>query len=292
MSLDHECSRLLSAVTQRLGLSRRVNLDCVEKMAPQRDLTAICKMLAACRPMAVALILDAPSRHLGGVLLDPRRRLAVDAFAARGLDLAGASDSSSLVAEVAEAALREATQRHSAACHVAVLVLRAGRFDVVARVDGRPGGGGPPERPADHLPDGRATGRELVLWQPPDQRDPLALPALEAAAWASPLAAARVAAPPPAAVMMDTAAARVAAPPPAAVMMDTGAVVARPTKRRLSWEEADGLQHRKRVRPLEGSTSPNIILPRRSPGTTKRRSFAADPPFDRPAKRPCVAAHC
>ena len=136
-------------------------------------------------------------------------------------------------------------------------------------------GGGTPERPADHLPDGRATGRELVLWQPPDQRDPLALPALEAAAWASPLAAARV-----------------AAPPPAAVMMDTGAVVARPTKRRLSWEEADGLQHRKRVRPLEGSTSPNIILPRRSPGTTKRRSFAADPPFDRPAKRPCVAAHC
>lgn len=275
MSLDHECSRLLSAVTQRLGLSRRVNLDCVEKMAPQRDLTAICKMLAACRPMAVALILDAPSRHLGGVLLDPRRRLAVDAFAARGLDLAGASDSSSLVAEVAEAALREATQRHSAACHVAVLVLRAGRFDVVARVDGRPGGGGPPERPADHLPDGRATGRELVLWQPPDQRDPLALPALEAAAWASPLAAARI-----------------AAPPPAAVMMDTGAVVARPTKRRLSWEEADGLLHRKRVRPLEGSTSPNIILPRRSPGTTKRRSFAADPPFDRPAKRPCVAAQC
>ena len=141
----------LLAVMGRLGLDGRH----VETTAPQKDLGATCRILAAAPPLAIALILDARSRHLGGVLLDPRRRLAVDAFSPAALDDARPGT----IADAAEAALAEARVRHSGACHVAALVLRAGDFDVVARVARCGPDRGPAPEPGAHC-------RELVLWAP------------------------------------------------------------------------------------------------------------------------------
>ena len=239
----------LLAVMGRLGLDGRH----VETTAPQKDLGATCRILAAAPPLAIALILDARSRHLGGVLLDPRRRLAVDAFSPAALDDARPGT----IADAAEAALAEARVRHSGACHVAALVLRAGDFDVVARVARCGPDRGPAPEPGAHC-------RELVLWAP--EPGAARLEPAPGGPWTFPVLPVRPVA--------------AAAPPlPAPEPMDATDAVVRAPKRRRSDDDAP----RKRNKPLQDVQRPAPVR--------KRCSLDALD-YQSPTKRAMVRGPC
>ena len=72
----------LQVVSRRLGLAPPMHLS---KTPAARDLHAIAELLAARAPLGVALVLDAASQHLGGLVLDARHRVGADAFTPRSV---------------------------------------------------------------------------------------------------------------------------------------------------------------------------------------------------------------
>ena len=72
----------LQVVSRRLGLAPPMHLS---KTPAARDLHAIAELLAARAPLGVALVLDAASQHLGGLVLDARHRVCADAFTPRSV---------------------------------------------------------------------------------------------------------------------------------------------------------------------------------------------------------------
>ena len=104
----------LQVVSRRLGLAPPMHLS---KTPAARDLHAIAELLAARAPLGVALVLDAASQHLGGLVLDARHRVCADAFTPRSvrqeLRAAGSEAAAAeAVANVAVEAMAEARFRH------------------------------------------------------------------------------------------------------------------------------------------------------------------------------------
>ena len=178
----------LQVVSRRLGLAPPMHLS---KTPAARDLHAIAELLAARAPLGVALVLDAASQHLGGLVLDARHRVCADAFTPRSvrqeLRAAGSEAAAAeAVANVAVEAMAEARFRHGPGARVAVLVLRVGEYDVIAAVEGVAAVPRPVAPPAS------SDTRELVLWRP--------TPTAQPPRWTIPVAPVELPPPPPAAV--------------------------------------------------------------------------------------------
>ena len=146
------------------------------------------ELLAARAPLGVALVLDAASQHLGGLVLDARHRVCADAFTPRSvrqeLRAAGSEAAAAeAVANVAVEAMAEARFRHGPAARVAVLVLRVGEYDVIAAVEGVAAVPRPVAPPAS------SDTRELVLWRP--------APSAQPPRWTIPVAPVELPPPPP-----------------------------------------------------------------------------------------------
>ena len=177
----------LQVVSRRLGLAPPMHLS---KTPAARDLHAIAELLAARAPLGVALVLDAASQHLGGLVLDARHRVCADAFTPRSvrqeLRAAGSEAAAAeAVANVAVEAMAEARFRHGPAARVAVLVLRVGEYDVIAAVEGVVAVPRPVAPPAS------SDTRELVLWRPTPSAQP------PRARWTIPVAPVELPPPPP-----------------------------------------------------------------------------------------------
>ena len=177
----------LQVVSRRLGLAPPMHLS---KTPAARDLHAIAELLAARAPLGVALVLDAASQHLGGLVLDARHRVCADAFTPRSvrqeLRAAGSEAAAAeAVANVAVEAMAEARFRHGPAARVAVLVLRVGEYDVIAAVEGVAAVPRPVAPPAS------SDTRELVLWRPTPTTQP------PRTRWTIPVAPVELPPPPP-----------------------------------------------------------------------------------------------
>ena len=176
----------LQVVSRRLGLAPPMHLS---KTPAARDLHAIAELLAARAPLGVALVLDAASQHLGGLVLDARHRVCADAFTPRSvrqeLRAAGSEAAAAeAVANVAVEAMAEARFRHGPGARVAVLVLRVGEYDVIAAVEGVAAVPRPVAPPA-----ASSDTRELVLWRP--------TPSAQPPRWTIPVAPVELPPPPP-----------------------------------------------------------------------------------------------
>jgi hypothetical protein len=193
----------LQVVSRRLGLAPPMHIS---KTPAARDLHAIAELLAARAPLGVALVLDAASQHLGGLVLDARHRVCADAFTPRPvrqelrLTEAGAAEA---VAVVAVDAMAEARFRHGGAARVAVLVLRVGDYDVIAAVEDVARVPAPLVPATDTRESGPptvmtlcTTSRRHIFWPPTTS----ALPPPRPTGWTIPVAPVELPPPPPAAV--------------------------------------------------------------------------------------------
>ena len=248
----------LQVVSRRLGLAPPMHLS---KTPAARDLHAIAELLAARAPLGVALVLDAASQHLGGLVLDARHRVCADAFTPRSvrqeLRAAGSEAAAAeAVANVAVEAMAEARFRHGPAARVAVLVLRVGEYDVIAAVEGVAAVPRPVAPPAS------SDTRELVLWRPTPSAQP---PRTQ---WTIPVAPVEL--PPP--------------PPPAAVTPPSSRALT-PVRAKRRFVDGDG-DARASKRPMRSScvnrffaSAPGKRSRSRSPSPSprKRRLSAMSP---------------
>ena len=246
----------LQVVSRRLGLAPPMHLS---KTPAARDLHAIAELLAARAPLGVALVLDAASQHLGGLVLDARHRVCADAFTPRSvrqeLRAAGSEAAAAeAVANVAVEAMAEARFRHGPAARVAVLVLRVGEYDVIAAVEGVAAVPRPVAPPAS------SDTRELVLWRP--------TPSAQPPRWTIPVAPVEL--PPP--------------PPPAAVTPPSSRALT-PVRAKRRFVDGDG-DARASKRPMRSScvnrffaSAPGKRSRSRSPSPSprKRRSAMMSP---------------
>ena len=249
----------LQVVSRRLGLAPPMHLS---KTPAARDLHAIAELLAARAPLGVALVLDAASQHLGGLVLDARHRVCADAFTPRSvrqeLRAAGSEAAAAeAVANVAVEAMAEARFRHGPGARVAVLVLRVGEYDVIAAVEGVAA------VPRPVAPPAASDTRELVLWRPTPSTQP------PRTHWTIPVAPVEL--PPP--------------PPPAAVTPPSSRALT-PVRAKRRFVDVDGDDARASKRPMRSSsfnrffaTAPGKRSRSRSPSPSprKRRSAMMSP---------------
>ena len=245
----------LQVVSRRLGLAPPMHLS---KTPAARDLHAIAELLAARAPLGVALVLDAASQHLGGLVLDARHRVCADAFTPRSvrqeLRAAGSEAAAAeAVANVAVEAMAEARFRHGPAARVAVLVLRVGDYDVIAAVEGVAAVPRPVAPPAS------SDTRELVLWRPTPSTQP---PRTQ---WTIPVAPVEL--PPP--------------PPPAAVTPPSSRALT-PIRAKRRFVDVDGDDARASKRPMRSScvnrffaSAPGKRSRSRSPSPSPRKRRGA-----------------
>ena len=218
-------------------------------------------------------------------------RVVTDAFTPRSVrrcfeHATNADAAAEAVAEVARTSMDEARWRHGDRCHVAILVLRAGEFDVVCDVVSAAGPApAVPERPME-------TPSELVVWRgggvgtPPLQPPPV----LATAGWTFPMTEVRsvaggpfplAAAAPPAPPTPPRAVVRVAKRRLDDEILGDEILSAPPKKRERLLRKFNRFGKRGRRRSRSRSTSRS-----RSPGYSSDSSMGG---LESPAKRACFA---